>query len=72
MQRLRNNIYVEPGFHGVTVGAVATSEGLVCIDTPTLPADARKGRLQLAQLAAGNIIFSVNTDHNRDRVVGNQ
>ena len=72
MLRLRRNIYVESGFHGVTVGAVVTSKGIICIDTPTLPADARKWRLRLEQLEADDIFFIINTDHNRDRVVGNQ
>ena len=42
MQKLAKDIYVESGFAGVTVGAVVTSEGIVCIDAPTHPADARR------------------------------
>jgi glyoxylase-like metal-dependent hydrolase (beta-lactamase superfamily II) len=71
MQKLAKDIYVESGFTGVTVGAVVTSEGIVCIDTPTGPADARRWRLKLAQLTDKPVRFIINLDHHRDRVLGN-
>ncbi len=72
MQNLAKDIYVESGFPGVTVGAILTSEGIICIDTPTHPADARRWRLKLAQLSQKPVQFVVNLDHHRDRVLGNQ
>jgi glyoxylase-like metal-dependent hydrolase (beta-lactamase superfamily II) len=72
MEQIRPDVYVETNFHGVTVSAIGTANGLVCVDTPTLPADARRWRLQLTQLEAGPVQFIVNTDHNRDRTLGNQ
>jgi cyclase len=72
MQKLAKDIYVESGFAGVTVGAVVTPEGIVCIDAPTHPADARRWRLKLAQLSDAPVIFVVNLDHHRDRVLGAQ
>lgn len=72
MQKLAPGVYIETGFRGVTVGAVVTPDGLICIDSPTLPADARKWRLRLAQASQKPIRFVINTDHNRDRVLGNQ
>lgn len=72
MQRLAKDIYVEAGFAGVTVGAVITPAGPVCIDTPTHPADARRWRLKLAQLSDKPVQYVINLDHNRDRVLGNQ
>ena len=42
MQKLAKDIYVESNFPGVTVGAILTSDGIICIDTPTHPADARR------------------------------
>jgi glyoxylase-like metal-dependent hydrolase (beta-lactamase superfamily II) len=72
MQKLAKDIYVESGFAGVTVGAVVTAEGIVCIDAPTHAADARRWRLKLAQLSEAPIQFVINLDHHRDRVVGSQ
>jgi len=72
MQRLAKDVYVEAGFAGVTVGAVITPAGPVCIDTPTHPADARRWRLKLAQLSDQPVQYVINLDHHRDRVLGNQ
>jgi glyoxylase-like metal-dependent hydrolase (beta-lactamase superfamily II) len=72
MQRLAKDIYVEAGFAGVTVGAVITPAGPVCIDTPTHPADARRWRLKLAQLSDKPVQYIINLDHHRDRVLGSQ
>ncbi len=72
MHKLAKDIYVESGFAGVTVGAIVAPEGIVCIDTPTHPADARRWRLKLAQLSQQPVRYVVNLDHHRDRVFGNQ
>lgn len=72
MQKLAKDVYVESGFAGVTVGAIVTPEGIVCIDAPTHPADARRWRLKLAQLSDAPVRFVVNLDHHRDRVLGTQ
>jgi cyclase len=72
MQKLAGNIYVEASYPGVTVGAVVTKAGVVCIDTPTRPSHARAWRAKLASLSPKPILYVINTDHHRDRVLGNQ
>jgi glyoxylase-like metal-dependent hydrolase (beta-lactamase superfamily II) len=73
MQKLAKDVYVESGFPGVTVGAIVTDEGIVCIDAPTHPADARRWRLKLNQLNSEKpILYLINLDHHRDRVLGSQ
>jgi cyclase len=72
MHKLAKDIYVESGFAGVTVGAILTPEGFLCIDAPTHPADARRWRLKLAQLSDQPIRYLINTDYHRDRVLGDQ
>ena len=72
MQKLAKDLYVESGFVGVTVGALLTSDGIICIDTPTHPVDARRWRQKLAQLSSRPVLFIINLDHHRDRVLGNQ
>ncbi len=71
MHKLAGNVYVDSSFPGVTVGAVITKAGIVCIDTPTRPADARTWRERLAALSPKPILYVINTDHHRDRVLGN-
>jgi cyclase len=72
MQKLAGNTYVETSYSGVTVGAVVTRAGIICIDTPTRPSDARAWRTRLEALSARPILYVINTDHHRDRVLGNQ
>jgi glyoxylase-like metal-dependent hydrolase (beta-lactamase superfamily II) len=72
MQKLAKDIYVEAGYAGVTVGALVTPDGIVCIDAPTHPADARRWRLKLNQLSQQPVKYLINLDHHRDRMLGNQ
>jgi glyoxylase-like metal-dependent hydrolase (beta-lactamase superfamily II) len=72
MQKLAKDVYVESGFAGVTVGAIVTPAGIICIDAPTHPADARRWRIKLAQLSDQPVQYILNLDHHRDRVLGNQ
>jgi glyoxylase-like metal-dependent hydrolase (beta-lactamase superfamily II) len=71
MQKIAPDLYVE-AFPGVTVGAFVTPAGVLCIDTPTHPADARRWRQKLAQVTNAPITYVVNLDHHRDRILGNQ
>ena len=72
MQRIAKDILVETKFPGVTVGAILGPDGIICIDAPTHPADARAWRQQLEQTVGKPIRFVVNLDHHRDRTLGNQ
>jgi glyoxylase-like metal-dependent hydrolase (beta-lactamase superfamily II) len=72
MQKLAKDVYVESGFPGVTVGAIVADSGIVCIDAPTHPADARRWRLKLNQLSQKPVLYVINLDHHRDRVLGSQ
>jgi len=72
MQKLAGNTYVETGYAGVTVGAVVTKAGIVVIDTPTRPSESRLWREKLATISSKPILYVINTDQHRDRVLGNQ
>lgn len=72
MQKLAGNTYVESSYAGVAVGAVVTKAGIICIDTPTRPSDARAWREKIGSLSPKPILYVINTDHQRDRVLGNQ
>jgi glyoxylase-like metal-dependent hydrolase (beta-lactamase superfamily II) len=72
MQKITSQVYVESGFPGVTVGVIVTKQGLICVDTPTHPGDAQKWRLKLDQQFKRPILYVINTDHHRDRILSNQ
>jgi glyoxylase-like metal-dependent hydrolase (beta-lactamase superfamily II) len=72
MDKLTPQVFVESGYRGCTVGAIVTPIGVVCVDTPLLPADARRWRERLAGLSNLPIVYTIYTDGHRDRVLGQQ
>ncbi len=72
MDKLTPNVFVETGYRGSTVGAILTPIGVICVDTPLLPADARHWRAKIASLTSQPIVYLIYTDGHRDRVLGHQ
>ena len=72
MDKLTPHVYVESGFRGCTVGAILTPIGVICVDTPLLPADARRWRQQITTLTHAPIAYTIYTDGHRDRILGQQ
>jgi glyoxylase-like metal-dependent hydrolase (beta-lactamase superfamily II) len=72
MKEVAANIYVESGYQGVTVGAIVTGDGVICIDSPLLPSEARDWQARLAKLTNQPIRQVIYTDANRDRVLSGQ
>ena len=70
MKQIAPHIYVKDNYRGVTVGCIVTDTGVICIDSPMLPADARDWRAQIAKLSPKPVRFIVLTDANRDRILG--
>lgn len=70
MQEIAEGIVVSTEFRRITVGAFATGKGLVCIDVPPVPADARRWRSQLLEYFKQPIRLVVLTDAQRDRLAG--
>lgn len=71
MIEIGDGIYVESGYALVTIGAVLTRDGWVCIDTPPYPRDAQAWRGALQKISPLPIQYLINTDHHRDRILGN-
>ncbi len=69
MQEIADGIFIETEYEGVNVGAVVTSEGLVCIDTPSYPRDARDWIMGLERLLAKPVRFLILTDAHGDRIL---
>jgi cyclase len=72
IQEIGPGVFVETELHGANVGFVVTREGVVLIDTPLLPDDARLWRKEIERRTGQRIIYIVNTDHHRGHILGNQ
>lgn len=72
MEKIAPHVYVESGYRGCTVGAIMTPTGIICVDTPMLPADARHWREQLKHLTDKPVRYVIFTDGHRDRILGQQ
>lgn len=70
MQEISNNIFIEDQFHGVTLGVIVTPRGLIQIDAPPSPEDARSWRAALMNLGGGMERALINLDAHPDRTLG--
>jgi len=69
MHRVTQNVYAEDRYLVATVGFLVTREGVVMMDTPQCPTDAREWRAHAEK--HGEIRYVINTEHHRDHIVGN-
>jgi cyclase len=72
IREIAPKVYVETEYHGANVAFVATGEGVILIDTPMLPRDARHWLCEIQRRTEERILYIVNTDHHRAHVIGNQ
>jgi glyoxylase-like metal-dependent hydrolase (beta-lactamase superfamily II) len=70
MQEIADGIVVSTEFRRITVGAIATGRGLICVDVPPYPRDARLWRSLLLERFKQPIRLVVLTDAHRDRLLG--
>lgn len=69
MEEIAPRVFVETEYAGVNVGVIVTSDGLICIDAPSYPRDARHWASQLARLSPASARFLILTDANGDRIL---
>jgi cyclase len=72
IREIASNVFVETEFHGANVGFVITGEGVILIDSPMLPTDARLWLSEIRKRTDQEILYILNTDHHRGHIVGNQ
>ena len=72
MKEIAENVYIYTGNSLVTVGALRTSDGWVCIDSLPYPKEAGAWLDALHNIGDGPVRYLVNTDYHRDRIIGNQ
>ena len=59
MQQIGRGIYAETGYRGGNVGFVVTGEGVILINTPMIPHEARDWRDEIAGVTDQEVIFII-------------
>jgi cyclase len=73
MQELAPGVFVRPDGRGATPGFIVTDVGIIVIDTPQIPTEARAARDEIMSLSGDKrILYVINTDHHRGHILGNQ
>ncbi len=70
MQQIKQGIYYEDGYLGVTLGALVLPFGTVLIDAPLRPEDARSWRSSLINQRGGSNRVLISLDAHIDRTLG--
>ena len=71
MQQVGQGIYAETGYRGGNMGFVVTGEGVILINTPLSPLEARQWLEKIAGVTDQKVIYVINTDYHPECVVGN-
>ncbi len=69
MEQIAENVFVETAYEGVNVGAIVTSQGVIAIDTPTYPRQARDWAVRLHTLTPRPILYVILTDYYGGRIL---
>lgn len=69
MEEIAEGVFVETNYEGVNVGAIVTELGVICIDTPSYPRDARDWAMRVERLQSRPIRYILLTDGNGDRIL---
>ncbi len=73
MREVSPGVYVETDQRGANYGGIVTSVGVVVIDTPMVPGQARGFRDELREVSGDlPFLYIINTDHHRGHILGNQ
>lgn len=69
MEEVAPGIFIETGYQGVNVGAVVMSQGIVCVDAPSFPREARHWATNLSQLHRWHARYLILTSSHGDRIL---
>lgn len=67
MEQIAPEVYVSTVYPGINVGFIITDAGVVAVDAPPLPSDARAWREHIREVAGDSIRYTILTDHHPDR-----
>jgi glyoxylase-like metal-dependent hydrolase (beta-lactamase superfamily II) len=69
MQEIAENVFIETDYDGINVGAVRTRRGLIAIDVPSYPRQARDWAMRLHALTPRSVHYTILTDYHGDRIL---
>lgn len=69
MREIASGIFIETAYEGVNVAAILTDEGVLCIDIPSYPRDARDWVSRLSRLHGRGVRYLILTDYHGDRIL---
>jgi glyoxylase-like metal-dependent hydrolase (beta-lactamase superfamily II) len=69
MKEISNGVFIETAYDGVNVGAILTGEGVICIDVPSYPQDARDWVNRVGRLHGRGLRYLILTDCHGDRIL---
>lgn len=69
MQEIAENVFIETEYEGVNVGAIRTRRGIIAIDTPSYPRQARDWAMRLHTLSPRSVQYTILTDYHGDRII---
>jgi glyoxylase-like metal-dependent hydrolase (beta-lactamase superfamily II) len=72
MNEVAPNVFAEVTYAGVNVGAIRGSRGVVAVDTPSFPRDARDWAMRLHRLSQFPVQYLVLTDYHGDRTLNSR
>lgn len=66
-------VFINTAYRGCTPGFISTEEGVILVDTPLIPEQAKDWRVQIEEECPEQpFLFVFNTDHHRGHALGNQ
>jgi len=72
MEEIAEGIFVSTEYFGVNVGAIISKRGIICIDVPSYPDDARHWATQVNRLSARSVRYVILTDAQGDRILNSR
>lgn len=72
-EELAQGVYINTHYRGCTPGFIHTNEGIILVDAPLIPEQAKDWRRQIEEQYPGApLLYMINTDHHRGHALGNQ
>lgn len=72
IREIAPDVFVETEYHGANVAFIVSGEGVILVDAPMLPKQARHWLKEIQKRTGEPVRYIINTDHHRAHIVGNQ
>jgi cyclase len=71
IEKIKGRIYANVDYEFANVACINTTQGLVLVDTPTLPRDITHWKEFISGLEPNRIAYNISTHHHFDHIIGN-